>query len=63
MCPYQPRLKRKDLPEGSFKDSAVQVEIDKDMVVRNLPLEQQGLPESYLVVKNMMMSSAGERNS
>ena len=56
-------MKRKDLPEGSFKDSAVQVEIDKDMVVRNLPLEQQGLPESYLVVKNMMMSSAGERKS
>lgn len=54
VCPFQPRLKRKDLPEGSFKDAMVQVELDKDMVVRSLALDRQGLPESYMVVKNLM---------
>ena len=32
----------------------VQVELDKDMVVRSLALDRQGLPESYMVVKNLM---------
>jgi len=64
VCPYQPRLKRKDLPEGSYKDTSVQVEMDKDMVVRNLALDRQGLPESYLVVKNLIQSaSAGAATS
>ena len=57
MCPYQPRLKKQNLPEGAMKDATVQVEIDKDMVVRNLPLDRQGMPDSYMAVKNMMIAS------
>jgi hypothetical protein len=58
VCPYQPRLKKQNLPEGAMKDATVQVEIDKDMVVRNLPLDRQGMPDSYMAVKNMMIASS-----
>jgi len=28
------------------------------MVVRNLPLDRQGMPDSYMAVKNMMIASS-----
>ena len=32
---------------GDMRDAAIQVELDEEMVVRNLDMASQGLPSSY----------------